>query len=1239
MIPQKLNSLRVRRFLTPLLAMSVALPAFAQTANPAPAASATEAKKEDVLELSPFTVTTTKDQGYYAENTLAGSRLRMNIADLGSSITVVTKQQMEDTGSLDINDVFRYEANTEGSNTYTPGVQSLRNDGVVDVNAGFTHGGDGQPQTNATANRVRGLGIPSSSSNYYPSISQVPFDAYNVQSIEISRGPNSLIFGMGSPAGIVNSSTAQAVIGRDAASVSFRTDSYGSQRGSVSFNKSLIDDRLAIYGAFLADNKEFARKPSYDDTRRMYGAFTARPFQKTTIRGNIEKYENDNRRPNTLTPRDSVTEWRNAGSPVYDPFNGTIMRNGQYAGTLALRAGAPRIAQTQAYIESLPNYNPALWNANRTAYNGVNIFGGGALTDTRSALYTPGLVLGTTNRPLQQIHDGVVQNWFYPSVERYRQVFGIPGNPAGNAPVYPAAEATIFADPVNAAAYETTWTNSGFWSATGNGVGSYRYPGVSDRSIYDWENINAISMNFGHDENVTMNVELEQELLPTLNLSAGWFRQEFKSITNYTVSQVNVATLFVDTNVRLPDGTPNPYFGLPFVEDQDPDRFFNNEINDSRRAMLAWTPDFTRNDGWTKWLGRHQFLALASRNEVTRTFIRQRMFTTSTDGVADGIIMPWVPNPNNNADGSPTGWNMQGRSARRLYYLASPGDATNGAVTQGSGGNASANIHSGDLKVWNFDTRSWHNLGYTHEYADMDAGTGRTYRQVDSESMSVTSTLWDDRIVATLGMRTDDYKARGTSNGALIDQNGVQIAPGMTNPQKWVNGVYQTDVVLNRYNRWDMLKGDTKTIGGVFKPFKNWDAIDRRANDGDRWWDFVRSIGLSYNKSDNFNPPPSAQVDGFGTPLPKPTGEGEDYGIQFSLFDNKLFARINWFESSNMNERTNPGTSISRLTGNVDTTLFRNWARTIALINMGRDPRDTTTFDTGLTPAETDAVEAATEQIWGLPYDYYANIGTIYATRSAEAKGKEFQLTYNPTTNWTMKFTAGEQVTKYSNVMKEFDAWFAERNPVWSGARAANYLKPEYAHFATYTQNNGIEVNLTDFWSSYGYRSEIRLGDQFGANNAQLYYDINVTPQVAIAKDLEGQAAPGQRKYRWSYLTNYTFNEGRFKGFSIGGSVRWEDKAIIGYYGKANTAAGTTDLTLSDVTRPIYDDSNTYTDLWASYTTKVFSDKVRMKIQLNIVNAFESGGLQVVGVNYDGSPNAFRIVDPRQFILQTTFDF
>src|SRR5262245_1249883 len=136
MSPLQTSSDRVRRFLTPLLALTVALPAFAQVATTPAAKPANEKavpvekvdpateKKDDVLELSPFVVATGKDTGYFAQNTLAGSRMKTNLADIGAAISVVTKAQMEDFATVDLNDAFRYEVNTEGSGTYTPATQA-----------------------------------------------------------------------------------------------------------------------------------------------------------------------------------------------------------------------------------------------------------------------------------------------------------------------------------------------------------------------------------------------------------------------------------------------------------------------------------------------------------------------------------------------------------------------------------------------------------------------------------------------------------------------------------------------------------------------------------------------------------------------------------------------------------------------------------------------------------------------------------------------------------------------------------------------------------------------------------------------------------------------------------------------------------------------------------------------------------------------------------------------------------
>ncbi|HEY5552052.1 MAG TPA: hypothetical protein VIK52_09195, partial [Opitutaceae bacterium] len=101
------NTGQLARFAAATLAMLFSLSVSAQqTVTTEQATAAADA--ENVVVLSPFVVTTEKDVGYFAENTLMGSRMNTKVSDLAASITVVTKQQLEDTGALDINDVFLY---------------------------------------------------------------------------------------------------------------------------------------------------------------------------------------------------------------------------------------------------------------------------------------------------------------------------------------------------------------------------------------------------------------------------------------------------------------------------------------------------------------------------------------------------------------------------------------------------------------------------------------------------------------------------------------------------------------------------------------------------------------------------------------------------------------------------------------------------------------------------------------------------------------------------------------------------------------------------------------------------------------------------------------------------------------------------------------------------------------------------------------------------------------------------
>ncbi|MDF9832236.1 outer membrane receptor protein involved in Fe transport [Ereboglobus sp. PH5-5] len=1208
------------------------IPVTTRAATPAPI-------DDEIIMLSPFQVDATRDKGYYAENTLAGSRMRTNISDLGAAISVVTKQQMEDTASLDINDVFRYEINAEGSSTYTPiSAPGRAATGYADNISGNSTGG-GEIRTNSGANRLRGMGAPSMALNYYSALSQIPFDSYNAASVEINRGPNSLLFGMGNPAGIVNMSMAQALINKNTAQVMVRIDDRGSNRASFNFNKTLIKDKLAVYGALLYNDEQFERKPSYDITRRQYATVTYQPFKRTKITASIEGYKNDGRRPNFMTPKDYVTSWVNAGKPGYDPRSGTFVLEDGSVVPYVTNANSPLAENMVNYLKGLPNFVTAKYTEKRTdgrltgaTYDGVNVFTADIITNIKSPMRIPGIAIHAS-RPFQMLDSGNSVGFYETAADRVLAAWG-------TTTVTPA-EADIWANPTWYNAYNASYTrsygNAAKYAAT---MPSYKDPGVSNSAIYDWTDINTNQMNFAEARNTNYNVEFEQEILPgLLHFSAGWFRQDYRAVQNYTVAQLDAATLYVDTNLYLPDGTENKYFGQVYLEDTDADTWETSINTDQYRAMLAFTPDFTKNKGWTRWLGRHNILGLVSHHETeTKTYRKRLMFVGAG---SEASALRYLPDPTRGSTwsytyghGSRVGRSEDGRAAYRMYYLSSPGDP-GGVVTHASGAWSGATSYTGDILGYNYNTNQWEPYNMTMGLSTHSAGTDRQERKLLSYSTAITSYLWKDRLITTFGIRRDENKTRTTDKGAT------------TNAQKFVDGYYQTEYVNSFRTKWNELNGTTKTVGFVLKPFLNWEAIEKRAADGNLFWEFVRDFGISYNKSDNFDAPPASYVDYFGNALPKPVGNGKDYGVQFSLFQNKLFTRISWFKATSENNYINPSSAGSRLTTLIDTNSFRGWAERIALLNLTNmnvvgSPTDTADWvNLARASVNEDALKTEISRIWGQDYDYYANLpGTPYGTQTLEAKGVEVMMNYNPTPNWTMRLTAGKQRTVYNNVLKEFDAWYNHRNQFMENARAADFLNADKQQYATYTPfNSTTPVILDEFWQSSGYIAEYGPNNAYGYRVARDYYEGVVTPEELLAKILQGQVAPGQRKYRASFVTNYVFTHGPLKGFSVGGAQRWEDKAIIGYYGKASNPLTPEKIDLADTSRPMYDSAKWYTDLWVAYTCKVFNNKARMKIQLNVTDVFQDGELQVVARNYDGSPVSYRIMDPRKFILTATFDF
>ena len=144
---------------------------------------------------------------------------------------------------------------------------------------------------------------------------------------------------------------------------------------------------------------------------------------------------------------------------------------------------------------------------------------------------------------------------------------------------------------------------------------------------------------------------------------------------------------------------------------------------------------------------------------------------------------------------------------------------------------------------------------------------------------------------------------------------------------------------------------------------------------------------------------------------------------------------------------------------------------------------------------------------------------------------------------------------------------------------------------------------------------------------------------LALLLAKQGQSNPAVRRYNAKVSTNIRlaglFPDSVLKNVSVGGAVRWEDKGAIGYYGIQQPPAIITAL---DVNRPVYDQGHCYVDAFVGYRTKLFGHRIPVRFQLNVRNVQESGRLQPIAAYPNGTPNAYRIVDPRQFIFQTTFD-
>ena len=1147
----------------------------APAAAAAPAAASTESK--DVTVLSPFEVVA-EQNGYYSGNTMSGTRFNTKLADLASSITVMSKEQMSDFGMLDVNDIFLYVAGTEGTGTYT--------DFTLDRNGSASD----NVQLNPTqANRVRGIAPANTSLGNIETMGRVPIDPISVDAIEISRGPNANVFGLGNPSGTVNQVPASANLARNRLTTSFRADSYDGYRTSLDVNQTLIKGKLAIRASGVFQHDAFQRKPSGVDTERYNGMVKFQPFKYTTITGAVNYYHAYGNRPNALPPRDDISYWIANGSPTWDP---TTQQIHNQDGTLRL--------QVNATASNLPDY-----------------FSNNYLGNDRNQMFidpTGGLVYWSAPRSTSST----------------------------TSPVGATLGGSRFLQPNPVA--------GAFSGTAGRSLAQYLFntsPTIADKNIYDYTSINISSPNRFDDRTTTSTITLDQMIIntaaQTLAAQATFMREDSLRWSRNLIGIANdngtSGSLTVDINEKLLDGTPNPYFLHPYLSVDKPRTVSLPAVWDTARGQLAYRLDLTHSENkLLKYLGWFQLTGYGeAKNRVNRQY-------SYRDGIASPTVS-WIPAGTYRGFQSvPTGTPALINLTQGLYRYYVGDKGLNVDVAPGDFKAGTYNFVWGTSPTYNSSgavvtPAAMHSdsLLLDRVAADKTGGTLNTKLIIKTVGGVVQNHLLGDRLITTLGARYDQtfttFGDPGTPTNNFLNADGITFNNALTDA--WATKTYRNG-------------GRTTNVQFVLRPFMDTSitaSLERKGTSSSHFLaSLLNGFSVNTNRSNSFLIVSPAQ-DLYRNVLPNPTGTDKSWGLGLNLFDGKLVARMTRFDNYQRNAQTSDVNTLAGRVLRLDFVAPVGAGNPTPFLNLYNNATRWVQFANPSWTADQVAAEVKNQTKFSTDdRDYYVGAGAstlpIGATSDIRSVGTELEINYNPTRFWTVTASVTDTKSIGLNTSKALVDWIAERTKVWE-----KIVDPSIT-----TANAIAEGNPEKLWWKHRYSAVATIpgAASFSASavTPQQNFAAFVKAPLGIIAQQEGKSNPQIRRYAFRAASSFQLaaitDNKWLKNVTVGGALRWEDKAAIGYYGVGYIPG----LPLSqqpifemlDSTKPIYDKSHDYVDLFVTYKTKLWHDKVAATFQFNVKNLMYKTRLQPVGAFPDGTISTYRIADPQQFILSASFD-
>jgi outer membrane receptor protein involved in Fe transport len=972
----------------------LALLATSVTAQIAPSRSTglPDRAADEPVKLTPFVVEESEDRGYAATSTLAGTRLRTDLRDVGAAISVVTSQFMADTASTNVRDILIYTTNTEAG-----GFEG--NFSGVDTGNKFSSA-ESTLQSPQNSTRVRGLAGADLTRDFF--LTNIPMDSYNTERVDISRGANAILFGLGSPAGIINNQLKAANLTKNTYSYQQAFGRFDSHREVVDVNQAIAKGRLALRVVALNKADKYQQKPAFEDDQRLFTTLKWEPRLitdgLTQFQVSFENGKTKSNRPRPTPPQDGLSAWYNVLNKIsVDPTNPTAVTSNPFL--------FAHLGSTGRWFGQV----------------------GAVFTDPASS------VQGGNGVPPFMISRGGVP---------YTQWYAIGAYTAqGNSPSF--------------------FLNQQFAPAGQSYTGLWRYQELRDPSVFDFYNTLLDGPNKQERSDFrALSATFRQTFFRDLVGFELAYNQETHNRDNFGMFGYDAYTIFVDVNSKLVDGAPNPNFGRPYVASDSIGNNYVDTRRDAKRATAYATLDLKNHAGWLRHLGKHVFTGTYTDqgNDNFYRSINGYSYGLDLNAYANNPTATTYPayaaihylGPSLANLSSPAGANIQGITAvhtpqatgtalvfdARINQMVRVPVTTISASERDisklySGASKNSNRTKSKSAVWQgylLSDKLVGLVGWREDEFDLrDAGparlasvTGETDPYNPVWTLPSTPTIYaKDSTISWSGvLHAPDWAKRllprGTDlsfsynqaknfrpSSTIADVYGRPFSPpaGKTKDLGFTISALDQKFTL-RVNRYRTTQAnDNATFYNTFWP----------GNDVTRAMNGMRQANVNevvINKWFGFSP---------NDPRYLPLRASLTNPAQSAVLNPALTAAETTFRNAWFTQRTR-----------------EEWLRPV-------DP---------LLASSWNFAQAANGGTWSATRP--PNVGNIADTVS---EGWEFEGTYNPTRNWRITFNAARQEAKKSNVGADF-AEFIKRNlPLWTdgnGKLATNIREMEGLEDITY---------------------------------------------------------------------------------------------------------------------------------------------------------------------------------------------